>query len=157
MTENFKCQIVSDCLHSGQKSLLEKRRFPEVTKTDEDYDPFTAVPFSRKRLTLTEKRRYDAKFDKLGPLAGRLSGKKVREGLKWFELPDSTMDRILKLSHHDKDGLLDRYQFRVAYHLTFRAMKFGDHIPDQVSSYILLTILLNITTSHCCLHLRSQE
>ena len=97
-----------------------------------------------------DKTMYDFWFDELGPQAGRLSVEKVRNFLmEWSELPDSTLDKILELSDQDKDGFLDRYEFRVAYHLTVRADN-GDEIPDQVvisplSPYSI--IILYITAS----------
>ena len=33
-----------------------------------------------------------------------------------YELPDSTLDKIIELSDQDKDGLLDRYEWTVAKH-----------------------------------------
>ena len=69
----------------------------------------------------------------LGPQAGRLSEEKVRNLLKMlFELPDSTLDKIMELSDQDKDGSLDRYEFTVAFHLADRAYN-GWNIPDQVA------------------------
>ena len=97
-----------------------------------------------------DKRQYDFWFDELGPQAGRLSEEKVRNFLmEWSELPDSTLDKILELPDQDKDGFLDRYEFRVAYHLHVRADN-GDEIPDQVvisplSPYSI--IILYITAS----------
>ena len=49
-----------------------------------------------------------------------------------FELPDSTLDKIMELSDQDKDGLLDRYEYNVACHLTDRAYDGDSQIPDQV-------------------------
>ena len=81
-------------------------------------------------------------FDQLGPQAGRLSEEKVRNILKnWSELPDSTLDKIMELSDQDKDGFLDRYEWTVAFHLTFRAVNYADEIPDQVFNISLFTLL----------------
>ena len=100
-----------------------------MTKTDEDYDPFSAADFTIKS---EDKRQYDTVFDKGGPQAGRLSEEKVRKLLKMlFELPDSTLDKIMELSDQDKDGFLDRYEYTVACTLTDRAYD-GDEIPEQV-------------------------
>ena len=121
--------MVSECLHAGQ-TLLQRRHFPEVTKTDEDYDPFSAADFTIKSEL---KRQYDTEFDSYGPQAGRLSEEKVRNILEdWSELPDSTLDKIWELSDQEKDGSLDRYEFTVAFHLTVRAHYYSDEIPDQV-------------------------
>ena len=143
--EDYKCQTVSNCLHTGE-TLLERRHFPDVSKTDEDYDPFPGNFY----LTPEEKREYENVFDQLRPQAARLSEEEVRNALmEVSELPDSTLDKILELSDQDKDGFLDRYEFRVAYHLTVRADN-GDEIPDQVvisplSPYSI--IILYITAS----------
>ena len=100
-----------------------------MTKTDEDYDPFSAADFTIKS---EDKSQYDTEFDSWGPQAGRLSEEKVRNILKNLsELPDSTLDKIMELSDQDKDGFLDRYEWTVANHLTERAF-YGDELPDQV-------------------------
>ena len=130
--EDYKCQMVSKCLHAGQ-TLVERRHYPDVTKTDEDYDPFTAGNF---HLTPEDKRKYDtwfdSWFDEERPQAGRLSEEKVRNYLLQTELPDSTLDKILELSDQDKDGFLDKYEFTVANQLIHRVKIHGDEIPDQV-------------------------
>ena len=84
------------------------------------------------RVSPDDKKKYDTWFDQLRPSAGRLSEEKVRKLLKMlFELPDSTLDKIMELSDQDKDGFLDRYECTVAFHLTDRAYN-GWQIPDQV-------------------------
>ena len=98
-----------------------------MTKTDEDYDPFSAADFTIKS---ERKSQYDSNFDSWGPQAGRLSEEKVRMFLP--ELPDSTLDKIMELSDQDKDGFLDRYEWTVANYLTEIAIWHGDEIPDQV-------------------------
>ena len=114
--ENYKCQTVAHCLHAGE-ILLEKRHWPEITKSDEDYDPFSAGNFT---LTPEDRRIYDTVFDELKPQAGRLSEKKVETFLmKIFELPDFTLDKIWELSDKDRDGFLDRYEFKVACEFQF--------------------------------------
>ena len=101
-----------------------------MTKTDEDYDLFSAADFT---IMYERKREYDDWFDSSGPQAGRLSEEKVRNILKnWSELPDSTLDKIMGLSDQDKDGFLDRYEWTVACQLTGRATNYGDEIPEQV-------------------------
>ena len=145
--EDYKCQRVSKCLHTGQ-TILERRQYPNVTKTDDDYDPFSVGNF---HLTPEDKRKYDTWFDQHEPEAGRLSEEKVRNSLmEGTELPDSTLDKIWELSDQDRDGFLDRYEWTVAIHLTFRADVYGDEIPDQVfisphSSHSI--IRLNIAAS----------
>ena len=52
--------------------------------------------------------------------------------MQWSGLPDSTLDKIWELSDQDKDGFLDRYEWTVAVHLTYRAVNYGDEVPDQV-------------------------
>ena len=120
--------MLSNCLHAGHKKLLERRHFHDVTKTDEDYDPFTAGNF---HLTPEDKRKYDTWFDQRRPQAGRLSEENVRNFMMQADLPDSTLDKIWELSDQDTDGFLDRYEWTVAIHLTVRAY-YGDEIPDQV-------------------------
>ena len=118
-----------------------------MTKTDEDYDPFSAADFTIKS---EDKRKYGSNFDSWGPQAGRLSEEEVRNILKnWSELPDSTLDKIMELSDQDKDGFLDRYEFIVASQLTARAHDHGQHIPDQVFTwkYLLTLIIPHVAAS----------
>ena len=84
------------------------------------------------QVSADHKQKYDNLFDKLGPQAGRLSEEKVGKFLKMlFELPDSTLGKIMELSDQEKDGTLDTYEFTVAFHLADRA--YSDYqIPDQV-------------------------
>ena len=101
-----------------------------MTRTDEDYDPFTAGDFT---LTPEDKRKYDTNFDQLGPHAGRVPWEKMRNFLlNQLEMPDYTVDKIWELSDQDRDGFLDRYEFTVARCLGDRAYAYGDEIPDQV-------------------------
>ena len=84
------------------------------------------------QVSAEDKTKYDTWFDALRPQSGRLSEEKARNFLKMlFEQHESTLDKIWKLSDQYKDGLLDRYEFTVAYHLTDRAYD-GWYIPDQV-------------------------
>ena len=100
-----------------------------MTKTDEDYDPFTPVNFT---LTDTDKRKYDTWFDELELEAGQLPWDVMRNFLlNKYELPHSTVNKIWELSDQDKDGFLDRYEFTVARQLIFKAYN-GWQIPDQV-------------------------
>ena len=69
-----------------------------------------------------------------------------------FELPDSTLDKIWELSDQDKDGFLDRYEWTVAFHLTVRAVAYGDEIPDQVvispqSPHSIIKLYITASTS----------
>ena len=105
------------------------------------------------KVSPEDKKKYDNTFDKLGPKAGRLSEEEVRNWLvEWSELPDSILDKIWELSDQDKDGFLDRYEFTVAVHLTFRAVDYGDEIPDQVvisphSPHSVITLYITASPS----------
>ena len=122
---DHKCEKISDCSYYG-KTLVEKRRFPEVTEIDKEFDPFH-VTFT---VTPKQKKRYDDDFDSLEPQAGLLSEEKVRNILR-KKLPVSSVDKIWCLSDQDGDGCLDRYEWTVARHLSVRVLD-GDPIPDQV-------------------------
>ena len=121
---DHKCEKTSDCSYSG-KTLLEKRRFPEVTEIDEEFDPFH-VTVSPKR-----KKEYDDRFNSLEPQAGLLSEEKVRNYLEKY-LPVSSVDKIWSLSDQDGDGCLDRYEWTVADHFYHRVLIYDNPIPDQV-------------------------
>ena len=95
---------------------------------------------AKNNFHVTSKNRewYDTRFDKLKPQAGLLSEEKVRNLCQF--LPDSTLTKIWKLSDRDKDGFLDRHEFRVAYHLMMKAYHHGEEIPDQVVIYSVYSL-----------------
>ena len=61
------------------------------------------------------------------------------------DLPDSALDKVWKLSDQGKDGFLDKHEFRVACHLTWRACFYGEEIPDKV---VILHIICISPHSH---------
>ena len=128
--------MFSNCLHVGQ-ILVERRDSPDVTKTDEDYDPFTGGNF---HLTPEDKRKYDTWFDERKSQAGLVSVDRARDIMMYNSLSDTTAEKILELCDEDGDGYLDRHQWTVAMTLMQRA-HWGDLIPDQVVTWYLLTSL----------------
>ena len=128
--EDYECQKEPDCPYIGQ-TLLEKRQFPDVGETDQDYHQVSAIF----RVSPGDKSYYDKLFDELEPQDGKVSVVDMRKLLdKVNLLPDSTLNKIFHLSDEDGDGLLDRDDFTVGAHLIIRAMC-GEEIPQQVSKY----------------------
>ena len=78
-----------------------------------------------------EKRKYDALFDQLQPVEGKLPGDKVRQVMMGSKLPMPALGKIWDLSDIDRDGFLDRYEFTVAMHLVYRTLQ-GDQIPNEL-------------------------
>ncbi|XP_029943510.1 epidermal growth factor receptor substrate 15-like 1 isoform X2 [Salarias fasciatus] len=70
-----------------------------------------------------EKQKFDGIFDSLLPVAGLLSGDKVKPVLINSKLPLDVLGKVWDLSDIDKDGHLDRDEFAVAMHLVYRALE----------------------------------
>ncbi|XP_059196525.1 epidermal growth factor receptor substrate 15 isoform X2 [Centropristis striata] len=75
-----------------------------------------------------EKMKFDSIFDSLGPVAGILTGDKVKPVLLNSKLPVDILGRVWELSDIDRDGMLDRDEFSVAMYLVYRALE-GEPVP----------------------------
>ncbi|XP_032791226.1 epidermal growth factor receptor substrate 15-like 1 isoform X1 [Daphnia magna] len=81
-------------------------------------------------VTATDRAKYDALFDSLNPVSGKLPGFKVKEVLVNSTLPMESLGKIWDLSDMDHDGALDRHEFTVAMHLVYKVL---DNYPLPVS------------------------
>ncbi|XP_046445364.1 epidermal growth factor receptor substrate 15-like 1 isoform X2 [Daphnia pulex] len=90
-------------------------------------------------VTATDRAKYDALFDSLSPVGGKLPGNKVKEVLVNSTLPLESLGKIWDLSDMDHDGALDRNEFIVAMHLVYKVL---DNYPLPVSlpSELLSTV-----------------
>uniref|UniRef100_A0A915CPJ3 Uncharacterized protein n=1 Tax=Ditylenchus dipsaci TaxID=166011 RepID=A0A915CPJ3_9BILA len=82
-------------------------------------------------IDLAEQQKYDAIFQSLNPVNGRLSGEAVRPVLLNSQLPHTHLAKIWELSDIDKDGQLDRYEMYVALHLVYKCLQNAD-LPDRL-------------------------
>ncbi|XP_076860019.1 epidermal growth factor receptor substrate 15 isoform X2 [Brachyhypopomus gauderio] len=70
-----------------------------------------------------EKMKFDAIFESLSPVAGMLTGDKVKPVLLNSKLPVDVLGRVWELSDIDRDGMLDKDEFAVAMYLVYRALE----------------------------------
>ncbi|KAF7636100.1 hypothetical protein Mgra_00004545 [Meloidogyne graminicola] len=82
-------------------------------------------------IGLNDLQKYEAIFDSLGPIDGRLSGNQCRPVLLNSQLPKGILAKIWDLADIDADGFLDRPEFCVALYLVYSALQ-NDPIPEKL-------------------------
>uniref|UniRef100_A0A914WF97 Epidermal growth factor receptor substrate 15-like 1 n=1 Tax=Plectus sambesii TaxID=2011161 RepID=A0A914WF97_9BILA len=82
-------------------------------------------------LDESDRQKYEAIFESLGPMDGKLSGEKVRPVLLNSGLPANVLGKIWELADIDKDGYLDREEMCVGLHLVYRALQ-NDPVPNAL-------------------------
>ncbi|XP_060519036.1 EH domain-containing protein 1-like isoform X2 [Cylas formicarius] len=83
-----------------------------------------------------ERASYDALFDSLNPVDGKLSGATVKEEFVKSKLPNVVLAKIWKLADVDRDGFLDKDEFALAMHLLGVKLN-GDDIPSQLPDHLV--------------------
>ncbi|XP_035377678.1 epidermal growth factor receptor substrate 15 isoform X2 [Electrophorus electricus] len=78
-----------------------------------------------------EKMKFDSIFDSLSPVAGTLTGDKVKPVLLNSKLPVDVLGRVWELSDIDRDGMLDKDEFAVAMYLVYRALE-NEPVPTAL-------------------------
>jgi len=61
--------------------------------------------------------KYDAIFDTLNPIDGKVSGASAKGEMIKSKLPNNVLGKVWKLADVDKDGMLDADEFALAMHL----------------------------------------
>lgn len=79
---------------------------------------------------------YDALFESLGPVNGKVSGAAVKQEMVKSKLQNSVLSKIWKLSDVDKDGFLDGDEFALAMHL-IRVKLDGHDIPTDLPDHLV--------------------
>lgn len=83
-----------------------------------------------------ERAKYDALFESLSPVNGRISGSTAKDQLLKSKLPNSVLGKIWKLSDVDKDGFLDKDEFALAMHLINIKLQ-GNDIPFELPDHLI--------------------
>lgn len=83
-----------------------------------------------------ERNTFDALFETLNPINGKLSGATVKEELVKSKLPNAILGKIWKLADVDKDGYLDKDEFALAMHLINVKLK-GNEIPLELPDHLI--------------------
>ncbi|XP_063233844.1 EH domain-containing protein 1 [Bacillus rossius redtenbacheri] len=83
-----------------------------------------------------ERYKYDALFDSLGPVDGKVTGAAAKSEMVKSKLPNSVLGKIWKLSDVDKDGMLDADEFALAMHLI--SIKIDGHdLPSELPDHLV--------------------
>ncbi|CAK5088325.1 unnamed protein product [Meloidogyne enterolobii] len=82
-------------------------------------------------IGLNDLQKYEAIFNSLGPVDGRLSGNQCRPVLLNSQLPKGILAKIWDLADIDADGFLDKPEFCVALHLVYRSLQ-NDPLPERL-------------------------
>ena len=80
--------------------------------------------------------QYDAIFESLQPINGKLSGSAAKVEMIKSKLPSSVLGKIWKLADIDKDGYLSRDEFALAMHL-IRIKLDGADLPDELPDHLV--------------------
>lgn len=83
-----------------------------------------------------ERYKYDAIFESLGPIDGKVTGAAAKKEMVQSKLPNSVLGKIWKLSDIDKDGFLDADEFALAMHL-IQVKLDGHDIPTDLPDHLV--------------------
>jgi len=83
-----------------------------------------------------ERYKYDAIFDTLNPIDGKVTGAAAKGEMVKSKLPNNVLGKIWKLSDVDKDGMLDADEFALALHLMNVKLD-GHDLPGELPSHLV--------------------
>ncbi|XP_075227835.1 EH domain-containing protein 3-like [Lycorma delicatula] len=83
-----------------------------------------------------ERYKYDAIFESIGPVDGKVTGAAAKKEMVKSKLPNSVLGKIWKLSDIDKDGFLDADEFALAMHL-IQVKLDGHDIPADLPEHLV--------------------
>ncbi|PNF36009.1 EH domain-containing protein 1 [Cryptotermes secundus] len=83
-----------------------------------------------------ERYKYDALFDTLNPVDGKVTGAAAKSEMVKSKLPNSVLGKIWKLSDIDKDGFLDADEFALAMHLINVKLD-GHDLPSELPDHLI--------------------
>jgi epidermal growth factor receptor substrate 15 len=109
---------------------LNAPRFPNIPPSARA-SPSVTPGLGEWDITPVEQTKYEAIFNSLGPVNGKLSGEKVRPVLLNSSLPQTQLARIWEMADMDKDGMLDLHEMCVAMHLVYKCIE-THTLPDTL-------------------------
>lgn len=149
-------QAVEKMLHEDIAGIMEKipQEEEETTNGSVEGGAFTNVvnaasPFGYMQseginagsrddewVVLKDKPKYDAIFDTLNSINGKISGEAARNVMIQYKLPNSMLSKIWKLADVDNDNKLDDEEFALAMHLINIKLD-GYEIPFELPSHLI--------------------
>ena len=112
------------------KLPLEAPRFPNIPPSARA-SPSVTPGLTEWEITPVEQAKYEAIFHSLGPIAGKLTGEKVRPVLLNSNLSQTQLARIWEMADMDRDGMLDLHEMCVAMHLVYKCIE-THTLPDRL-------------------------
>lgn len=80
--------------------------------------------------------KFDAIFNRLNPVDGKISGAAAKSEMVKSKLPNTVLGKIWKMSDIDKDGQLDMDEFALAMHLVNVKLE-GHEIPAELPDHLI--------------------
>jgi len=80
--------------------------------------------------------KYDAIFDTLNPIDGKVTGASAKGEMIKSKLPNNVLGKIWKLADVDKDGMLDADEFSLALHLMNIKLD-GHDLPQELPAHLV--------------------
>jgi epidermal growth factor receptor substrate 15 len=112
------------------KLPLNAPRFPNIPPSARA-SPSVTPGLGEWDITPVEQTKYEAIFNSLGPIDGKLCGEKVRPVLLNSSLPQNQLARIWEMADMDRDGMLDLHEMCVAMHLVYKCIE-THTLPDKL-------------------------
>jgi len=83
-----------------------------------------------------ERYEYDAKFEALNPINGKITGASAKTEMMKSRLPNSVLGKVWKFADIDNDGMLDVDEFALAMYLI--SLKLGGHdLPTELPEHLI--------------------
>ena len=128
----YNC-VCSRCVAGGAFEGVEDTVSPFGYKRGEGIDAGHGEP---EWVVTKEKNKFDAIFETLNPVDGKITGASAKSEMMKSKLPNSILGKIWKLSDIDKDGFLDDEEFALAMHLINVKLE-GHEIPSELPDHLL--------------------
>lgn len=84
----------------------------------------------------TRRQKYDAKYQSLGPVDGKVLQSRVRDEMLKSKLPNTVLGKIWRLADVDQDGLLDADEFALAMYLIDLRLE-GHDLPIELPHHLV--------------------
>lgn len=83
-----------------------------------------------------DRAKYDAIFESLGPVKGKISGSAAKKEMIKSKLPNPVLAKVWRLSDVDQDGALDADEFALAMHLINIKLE-GYDMPENLPDHLI--------------------
>ena len=87
-------------------------------------------------IVTKERSKWDAIFESLGPVKGKISGSTAKKEMIKSKLPNPVLAKVWRLSDVDADGALDSDEFALAMHLIHIKLD-GYDLPEDLPEHLV--------------------